>query len=102
MRVIYVAGKFRDDSYWGMIKNIRQAELAAFELWEKGWVVICPHLNTTNFQGGLPDKVWLEGNLELLRRSDAIYMLKNYLTSEGALAELKLASDLGLEVLYEV
>lgn len=54
-----------------------------------------------NFQGALPDEVWLTGCLTILRRCDAVYMLSNWMSSEGARAELELAEKLGLEVYYE-
>jgi hypothetical protein len=101
MQVIYVAGKFRGKNQWQIVQNVRLAEEAALDLWTQGWVVICPHLNTMNFQGVLPDRVWLEGCLEILIRCDAIYMLKGWEDSVGATEELNLAKKLGLEVYYE-
>ena len=63
--------------------------------------MICPHLNTAHFQGALPDDVWLKGCLELVKRSDALYMLSGYLDSKGSVEELELAEKLGKEIYYE-
>jgi len=104
MKVIYVAGPYKGDgSEWAIHQNIEQAKNKARELWKHGWAVICPHANTSFF-GGLGEhdrELWLKGDLELLRRCDAIYMLRDWIHSEGAKAEHKLAKELGLEIYYE-
>ena len=101
MQVIYVAGPYRSDSAWGIEQNIRRAEEAALELWRKGYAVICPHANTRFFQGAMDDSVWLNGDIEILTRCDAIYMIKGWEKSKGATKELELSQELGLEVYYE-
>jgi len=101
MKVIYVAGPFRADSAWDVEQNVRKAEEAALKLWRKGWAVICPHTNTRFFQGAVDDSIWLRGDLEIITRCDAIYMLKGWEKSFGATKELGLAKELELEVLYE-
>ena len=68
--------------------------------------MICPHKNTAHFGGLLDDPVadhnlWLGGDIEMIRRCDAIYMLKGFRQSAGAKEELKLAKELGLEIHYE-
>ncbi len=101
MRVIYVAGKYRGQSENEVYENINHARAAARKLWLEGWCVITPHLNSA-FMGGMSDADrFLQGGLELVRRSDAIYMLNNWAASEGARAELKEANRLGLPVYYE-
>ena len=102
MRVIYVAGPFRAPTHWGIVQNVRRAEEKALELWKTGYVVICPHLNMANFQGVCSDKIWLNGCLEIIRRVDAIYMMRGYENSKGSMDELALAKELGLEIIYEV
>jgi len=62
--------------------------------------VICPHLNTA-FMGRGDDRQWLDGDLEILRRCDAIYMLNGWRDSAGALAELDEAHRGHLTVYYE-
>ena len=101
MRVIYVSGSYRNETIGGLFQNIIHARDSAIKLWQGNWVVICPHLNTFLMDGLCGDRVWLEGDLELLSRCDAIYMLNNYQDSQGALEELELAKKLGLEILFE-
>ena len=96
-RVIFISGPYRGD----VEANILKAKECAIKLWQAGWVVLCPHLNTANFDGFCDDSVWLEGDLELLKRCDAIYMMRDWESSQGARAELKLAIQLGKEVIYQ-
>jgi len=110
MKVIYVAGKYLGKCDWETYNNIHKARLAAHRLWGQRWAVICPHANTAFFgEEGEKDKdnpdsnywKWLKGDLEIISRCDAIYMLNNYKESKGALIELKEAKKLGLEIIYE-
>jgi hypothetical protein len=100
MKVIFISGAYRHKTEWQLEEHIRKAEDAALRLWQLGWVVICPHKNTAHFGGACDDKVWLEGDLELLRRSDAIYLLSRWQQSVGACAEYELARELG-KVIHE-
>jgi len=100
MKLIYVSGKYRDKSSIGVIGNIYQATKASYRLWGEGWAVICPHMNTAHFRD-LPHEVIIPGDLEMVSRCDAIYMLKDWRDSEGANAEHELACSLGLQILYE-
>jgi len=68
-------------------------------VWQNGAVALCPHMNTRLFGGALPDDAWLEGDMELVRRSDAVYQMKNAHESMGAKAEIRLARGLGKPVL---
>jgi hypothetical protein len=101
-QIVYVAGKYR--SKWGLIGriiNILKARKVAIRLWQKGYIVICPHLNTALFDGYCPDDTWLEGDIAILERCDVIYMLKDWNESRGARIEYREAVRWGLEVMYE-
>jgi hypothetical protein len=111
MKVIYVAGKYLGKSNWETYLNIHKARVAAEKLWNDGWAVICPHSNTAFFDGsGVEDKnnpngnwaMWLNGDLEILARCDAIYVLDNWEESKGATMELYEARRLGLQVIFQV
>jgi hypothetical protein len=101
MRLIFVSGPYRASGEWEVAENIRHAELASLRLWKEGWAVFCPHKNTAFFGGACDDHVWLEGDLEILRRCDAIYMLNSWEKSSGAAAELEEAKRMGLVVFFE-
>jgi len=98
MRLVYVAGPFRGPHAFAIAENIRAAERLALALWRAGAAVICPHANTANFQGACPDDVWLEGDLEMMRRCDAVVLTPEWYRSEGARAERAEAEACGLPV----
>lgn len=102
MKLVYVAGPFRAPNSWEIEQNIRRAEALALEAWRAGAAVICPHANTRFFQGAAPDEVWLEGDLEMLRRCDAILMTPDWQRSQGATVEHAEAIRAGLFVFYSV
>lgn len=101
--VIYVAGKYRAKHESEVFANIMTARKFALGVWRAGAVAICPHLNTMFFGGAvapenieLDGEIWLAGDLELLRRCDAIYMLPGWESSRGATVEREIASSLGI------
>ncbi len=102
MKVIYISGPFANvDLIHGVQENILVASRAALLCWEAGWAVICPHKNTAGFQHHhLPWERWIEGDLAILKRCDAIYMLQGWERSPGAKIELEYALDNGLEIHY--
>ncbi len=100
-KVIFVAGPYRARNEWELEQHIRDAENAAIKLWQEGWVVICPHKNSAHFGGLCPDETWLEGDLELLRRSDAVYFLNTWRGSSGARNEHTLAELLHKQIIYQ-
>jgi hypothetical protein len=102
LKVIYVAGKYNDErGEWYVECNIREAERAAQFIWINGGVAICPHLNTKMFGGLCSYETWIQGDLEILSRCDAIYMLPNWIASEGAKQELEFAMKHNIPVLYD-
>jgi hypothetical protein len=101
MKIIFVSGPYRAPTKQGIDANIYAAMHAAKELWRSGFAVICPHANTANFDGAVPDEIFLEGDLEILRRCDCIFMMAGWESSEGSKGEYELALALGLDVYYE-
>ena len=102
MRVIYIAGPFRGPDSWAIELNIRRAEALALEAWKLGAAVICPHTNTRFFQGAAPDHIWLDGDLAILRKCDAILMTPDWERSSGARAECEHAQAHGIPVLFNL
>lgn len=98
MRVIYVAGPYRGADSWEVERNIRRAEELAFEVWRMGLAALCPHMNTRHFDRALPDQVWLDGDLELLRRCDGLILTADWERSAGTITEVARARSLGLPV----
>ncbi len=103
MKVIYIAGRYRDERGEYYVRcNIREAERAALFVWMNGGVAMCPHKNTAGLGGafGIPDETWLKGDLELIKRCDAIWMLPGWESSTGARGELDYARECGIPELY--
>lgn len=98
MKVVYIAGPFRGPNAWEIEQNIRRAEEQALLVWRLGAAALCPHTNTRFFQGAAPDDVWLNGDLELLARCDAVYAITGWLASSGARAEVEFAQEHGIPV----
>ena len=103
MKVIYIAGPYRskNNKICEVVQNIRNAEKIALKYWKLGYAVICPHKNTALFDGYCDDKIWLEGDIEILKRCDIIVMMSNYLKSSGAIAELNFATENNIEVIFD-
>lgn len=70
----------------------------ALEVWKMGAVAICPHSNTMFFSDadGCGDDVWLEGDLELVLRCDAMLLTPDWERSSGARAERVFANEHGI------
>ena len=97
--LIYVAGAYTGD----IDGNILKARKVAIRIWELGFTVLCPHLNTANFQFDCKCNydAYIEGDLTILKRCDGIFMLKDWAFSNGATIEHDVAYRLYLPVFYE-
>ena len=92
MKAVYIAGPFRGPDSYAIHQNICRAEELALRVWQtETMCALCPHLNTAHFQGAAPDEVWLNGDLELLKRCDAVLLVPGWNKSTGTLAEIDFA-----------
>ena len=67
--------------------NVWMARFVAIELWKRGITVICPHMNTLDFEGD-NDDVYVKGYLEIIRRSvDLMILLPNWEFSANSCRE---------------
>lgn len=98
MQVAYIAGPFRAENAWEIEQNIRRAENVALEYWRDGYAVICPHTNTRFFQGAAPDSVWLQGDIEIMRRCDLVVFIPGWELSDGCRAEMDICREEGIHV----
>jgi hypothetical protein len=96
MKLVFISGPYRAKTGYLRQLNIDEARKHSIHLWQMGFACICPHMNTANFDGLAPDEVWLEGDIEMLRRCDMIYLLPNWEQSEGTRAEWAEAQRLGI------
>jgi len=112
LKLVYVAGPYRSKSgahdasvYNEIEENIRRAEAVAVRLWDAGFGVFCPHLNTVHFEvkcPSVPPEAYLEADLRLLEVCDIIFMLPGYRDSGGAMQELRQAKEWGMRVYTDV
>jgi len=101
MKLLYVAGPYRSkDGPRGVHKNIEAASDVAYDLWKAGAAVICPHKNTEGFDSaGFEDaSMWLDGDIVIMERCDAVVLLPDWFMSAGASEERRRAQRLGIPV----
>jgi hypothetical protein len=102
VKVAYIAGPYRAPTPHGIVENIRRAEEVALKYWRLGYAVICPHKNTSLLDGAAPDTVWLDGDIEILKRCDVLVAMIGWEKSKGAMAEVDFAHDNNIEIIFEL
>ncbi len=105
MKIAYIAGKYRAETVSEIVYNIRKAEFYAKKYWEGGYAVICPHMNSALLDGVVPDKAFLKGDKEIIKRltphHDVMVMIPGWQQSSGAVGEHALAKKIGLNIICE-
>ena len=102
MKVIYIAGPYRAKNAWEVEQNIRRAEELSLEVWRMGAACICLHTSSRFFNDILPFKTWITGDLEILRRCDAVLVIEWWESSIGANLECELARKLKIPIFEEL
>ena len=102
MKLVYIAGPYRGTNMWDVVQNIRRAEALALAVWQSGAACICPHKNTAFFDGAADDSVWLEGDLEMMRRCDAVLCTDEWQRSAGAREEVRIAREVGIAIFESI
>jgi len=87
MELLYVAAPYRAKTTIQIQHNIYQASLMAQFYWLKGYAVICPHLNSANFDGLLGDKSFLEATTLMQLKCTHSAFHPDWTTSSGCLIE---------------
>ena len=108
MKVAYIAGPYRGKSKIKIINylqrqiNIHRAAEVAKAAWLWGWAVICPHKNSGNFDSLNNDLMFLNGDIDILRRCDTLILVPGWQQSKGAREEVKTALDAGIKTFVAV
>lgn len=115
---LYVAGPYRGKTPEIEAQNVALARGVAKLLWTMGYSVLCPHLNTHEFDKpsteSSPSKfgiidysvralTWEEimrGDIELLDACDGIVMLPAWQSSQGATMEYEHAKKNGIRIFF--
>jgi len=101
--LIYIAGPYTADTPEKIHQNITNALDMAAKVWQAGHVAIFPHGNTYHFEQrdiGLTNEDYINGDLDILRRCDAILMLEGWQTSKGAVKEHYKACQLNMPIYF--
>ena len=101
--LIYTAGPYSATAGAGTVEeNIDRAREIAVQLWDKGYTVLCPHLNTAGFETltTLSNKDFVDRDLEMVVVCDGIVMLPYWQQSLGAVRELECARNADLQVWF--
>jgi hypothetical protein len=99
-KVVYLAGPYRANSAYETHQNIERAREYAIKLWQLGYFVICPHLNTAHFDGVVADDRFLEAGVEILKRCDEVHVMPGSEDSEGTQLEIFTANLAKIPVSY--
>lgn len=109
MKIAFICGPFRAKdttngyNFFEQRRNIERArDVALLVMQTPGFFAYCPHMNTADFQGALPDDVFLLGNNEMLKRCDLVVCAEGWQSSEGSRAEITIAEAMPIPVYYDI
>jgi nucleoside 2-deoxyribosyltransferase len=102
--IIYLAGSIRPHGNQTLEGNVATAKQLALDLWKKGYTVFCPHANS-DLPISLADKEveaqrWLNGDLEILSKCDALVVMSEWNLSQGTIGEMVHAKKLGIPIYF--
>ena len=87
MKVVYLASPYSANTDWDKWCNIRNAHKAAKEIWQHNMACLSPCSNTAFMGGDIKEQIFLDGDIEMLKRCDAIFMNEGWSKSNGCIAE---------------
>lgn len=104
IEILFLAGGYMSSDSNDIEKNIQLAEQHSIELWNRGFKVFSPHLNTRNFEvkAKAEEEAYKELDMRMLQCCDAVFALPNWKESEGARAEIDEAKRLGKPIYYSL
>lgn len=85
-----------------MEQNLANARRVAVRLWQDGYHVICPHLNTAHFEQDCTCtwEDYIAGDLDMISRVDAVIALPDWESSKGAKVEVEYAKAHDIPVYF--
>ena len=102
--IIYLATPIRPKNGKTVEENVQNAKRLALELWVRGYTVICPAANS-DLPISLAEKEleadrWLNGDMEILARCDAMVVSPGWESSDGVRGELVCARIYDIPVYF--
>ena len=103
MQLVYIAGRYRDESPYKIYQNIERAWELGLQVNLLGAYAVIPHKNSEHMEGAQGPQFWIDGTLELCSRCDALIVVpQGYETSQGTLGEIARMKELGKPVFYSL
>jgi hypothetical protein len=104
IETLFLAGAYWSSDPNAIDKNIQLAEQYSIELWNRGYKVVSPHLNTRNFEvkAKAGEEAYKELDMRILQCCDAVFALPNWKESAGAGAEIDEAKRLWKPIFYSL
>ena len=100
-KLLYVAGPYSGDTK----ENIIRAEEVSIGLIRNGFHVYTPHKNMAGYEQYEDDKIgyktWIDMDLDILSRCDAIYVMKDSENSVGVQKETAFARKHKIPIFHE-
>lgn len=97
--LVYVIGAYSGD----INHNIQKAESTSIALIRAGYHVITPHKNTAGYEkyegNGISYMTWIEMDLNILSRCDAVFIMDNAKDSHGSQIEIEFAQSKNLPII---
>lgn len=100
MKLVYIAAPYRAKTIIALQENINNARYMAQYYWLRGDAVICPHLNSANFDGLIPDYRFLEGTKLMLSKCSLAVFHPDFRDSKGCCEELIYCRENGIRTLF--
>lgn len=97
-KVIYIAGPYRASKQYMQFNRIMWMREFGILIWQDGGVPIVPLLNTFGMDGVLTHDQFIEGDLEIVRRCDALLLIGDWHFSAGCRLERDAAIEAGLPI----
>lgn len=93
--LLYIAGPYSANKLHTEQVHILRAEAVSIELIRQGFHVITPHKNTSGYEKYENDNInfdtWIEMDLNIIKRCDALYLMDGWIHSNGAIIEARYA-----------
>jgi hypothetical protein len=101
MKVIYIVGKYTDESPQKKVEHIIKAQRKGVELAKNGYAIIVPHRNFEGHESILGYEKVMQMCFALIEKCDIVYVLNNFRSSKGSIREISYAEKCKKKIEYE-